>query len=131
MLKVLLGPYGDTGGGEPRVSIAGDDAPVGRLSTSAVALFANELATNALKYGALSAPRGAVHVRTARVGDDLEMVWEERGQPGSAGAPLSAGFGATLLEKAIGRQLGGRLSREWTDAGLVVRIQLRPDWLAR
>jgi PAS domain S-box-containing protein len=132
LLHVLLGPYGDMEGADRRVLIVGDDMPVGRSAVTSVALFANELATNALKYGALSSPEGWVQVATSVTGEGLELVWEEhlpQGLPPPAQA--SDGFGATLLDIAVTRQLKGRLAREWGPQGLVVRIDLPPDRLAR
>lgn len=132
LLHVLLAPYGDTDGHARRIDIAGDDMPVGRSATTSVALFANELATNALKYGALAVPEGRVRVTLARLDDGVELVWEEHGAAAAAPHALGStdGFGTVLLESAVSRQLGGRLSKEWNPAGLVVRIWLPLDRLA-
>ena len=129
LLGVLLGPYGDAS----RIRIAGDDLPVGRTATTSIALVANELATNALKYGALSLADGLVTVTTRQAGTDLEMVWEEQG-PAAATAPAAGaaeGFGTLLLENAVTRQLGGRIARDWGPQGLVVSIALPLERLGR
>ncbi len=127
LLGVLLGPYGDAS----RILLGGDDIPVGRTATSSVALFANELATNALKYGALSRPDGLVRVTTHRAGDMLELQWEEQGAAPQGEAAVAEGFGTRLLENAVTRQLGGRLERHWGPGGLRVAIALPLERLGR
>lgn len=132
LLHVLLAPYGDTEGDKRRIDILGEDAPVGRSATTSVALFANELATNAMKYGALAAPEGRVRLTLARSGKSLELAWEELGAGAAPPRTLGSaeGFGTVLVESAVIRQLGGRLSKEWGAEGLVVRIWLPLDRLA-
>lgn len=129
LLGVLLGPYGDAS----RILVGGDDIPVGRTATSSVALFANELATNALKYGALSRPEGLVRVTTRRAGTSLELLWDEQGSvvvPQGETAAME-GFGTRLLENAVTRQLGGGLERHWGPCGLRVTIVLPRERLGR
>jgi PAS domain S-box-containing protein len=132
LLHVLLGPYGDMEGLDRRVAILGDDMNVGRSAVTSIALFANELATNALKYGALSRPEGRIQVTTVFHDDGLELLWEEH-LPNAPPPPNDAsnGFGTTLLDIAVTRQLNGRLVREWGPLGLVVRIHLPPERLGR
>jgi PAS domain S-box-containing protein len=133
LLHVLLEPYGDIDGDGRRVRISGDDLPVGRSATTSVALFANELATNALKYGALSQPGGSVQVTTELDADRLRLTWRERGGGVPEPRPLAFGdgFGSTLMDNAVMRQLAGRLAREWADDGLLVHIDVPLDRLGR
>lgn len=133
LLHVLLQPYGDVDGEGRRVRISGDDLMVGRSATTSVALFANELATNALKYGALSQPGGSIDVQTTLEGDRLSLCWRERGSGVPAPRPLSPidGFGSQLMDNAVTRQLAGRLTREWLDEGLSVEIDVPIERLAR
>lgn len=133
LLHVLLAPYGDVEGSHRRVLIEGDDVPVGRSAATSVALFANELATNALKYGALSLPHGRVEVVIRTLDHCVDLTWSEQrtGDIAPGAIDAVAGFGATLLDNAIVRQLDGSLSREWAADGLIVRIRLSIDRLAR
>lgn len=133
LLHVLLEPYGHDGGAGSRVVIAGDDIVVGPAAVTPLALIANELATNAMKYGALQAPGGRVDVSTRSKGGRLELVWSEHGAGVPAPRALGGGegFGTTLVDNAVARQLGGSLSREWSADGLVVRIGLPLGRLAR
>jgi two-component sensor histidine kinase len=81
----------------------------------------HELATNAGKYGALSAPEGTVAVRWARAGEDLVLSWHESGGP-RVRASGEAGFGLRVIRLAIGDQLGGRVGFDWRPEGLWVEL---------
>ena len=75
-----------------------------RGGRSALALMLHELATNAVKHGALSAPAGRVRVgweveEAEGGGRRLRLRWEERGGP-RVGPPVSRGFGTRLIEFA-------------------------------
>ncbi len=132
LLRVLLEPYGDMSGLSRRVTIGGEDTPIGDSATTSVALFANELATNSMKYGALSEPNGCVEVISRLTPEGIKLVWLER--LGSLNArdqpPLCDGFGSVLLDKAV-LQLGGVVERTWLKDGLRVSIDLSVARLAR
>ena len=82
----------------PNVAVAPNDA----LS---LGLALHELATNAVKYGALSQAGGQVQVHWKKVGDDLiELLWQESGGP-EVSQPSSRGFGTDLLEKIVAHEL--------------------------
>ncbi|HEX7761903.1 MAG TPA: HWE histidine kinase domain-containing protein, partial [Caulobacteraceae bacterium] len=94
-------------------------------ATNALTLALHELATNAVKYGALSAEAGRVDVSWSPVQDGgFELVWQERGGPPVI-VPQRRGFGCTLLERVTGRELGGSAVLEFRPAG--VRALLRAD----
>ncbi|MBS0409625.1 MAG: PAS domain-containing protein, partial [Proteobacteria bacterium] len=94
-------------------------------ATNALTLALHELATNAVKYGALSTEAGRVDVSWAPVvGGGFELVWQERGGPPVI-VPQKRGFGCTLLERVTGRELGGSAVLEFRPAG--VRALLRAD----
>jgi PAS domain S-box-containing protein len=87
----------------------------------------NELATNAVKYGALASPAGRVTI-TARVeagerGDELRLVWQEDGGP-AVDAPALAGFGTTMLSRAIEYQHEGKVELDWRKEGLICHVTL-------
>jgi PAS domain S-box-containing protein len=99
------------------------DGPPIRLTPAAaqaVAMTLHELATNAAKHGALSAPGGRIDLSWRRVagdGDRLEVTWHEAGGPAIA-PPERQGFGSTLIRQMIVHQLGGALRLDWPPAGL-------------
>ncbi|WP_369831650.1 HWE histidine kinase domain-containing protein [Caulobacter sp. HMWF009] len=99
-------------------------------AASALSLTLHELAVNAVKYGSLSVENGKVEVvwrRSASGGFSLE--WLETGGP-PASPPTRRGFGATLIEDVVGRELGGTASMDYRRSGLCALIQAAADALA-
>ncbi|WP_430426229.1 PAS domain-containing protein [Phenylobacterium sp.] len=133
LLRVLLEPYGGGAGPDQRVFISGDDAPIGKGATTSVALVVHELATNAMKYGALSTSAGRVDVEVVVGPPMVQMIWRERGSPRGPGAPPVElkGFGSVLVENAVTRQLAGRYTRDWRAEGIVVDMTFPADRIAR
>jgi PAS domain S-box-containing protein len=80
----------------------------------------NELATNAGKYGALSAPGGRVSVDWAVDGGRLRALWRERGGPAVA-KPRREGFGSRLMRSALSA-FGGRIEVRLSPEGLECEI---------
>jgi len=114
-----------------RIAVDGDDEEVDDRSATPLALLIHELATNATKYGALSAETGRVDLSTHVNGNQLILVWAERGGPAVAGPPAHSGFGTILSELSIERQLGGQLERDWLEEGLRVTVRVPRDNLRR
>lgn len=92
-----------------------------------VSLIVHELATNALKYGALSAPTG--RLRVAWTLEDLNgtshllnFAWRETGGP-AVDTPETRGFGTRLIDFATVRDLGGSVERTHKPEGLIVEIR--------
>jgi two-component sensor histidine kinase len=125
----LFLPYDDDAG-VPRVLVSGDDADFDDQAATPVALLFHELATNAAKYGALSAPEGRVMLSTRRQGDRYVMRWRERGGPAVRGIPDAAGFGSSLLALSVEGQLGGALEQTWAREGLEVVADIPATALA-
>jgi two-component sensor histidine kinase len=91
-------------------------------ATNALSLALHELATNAVKFGALSVETGHVEVRWRRLADGgFELMWEESGGP-TVATPSRRGFGSTLLDQVTGRELNGDAGVEYRPSGL--RAQL-------
>jgi two-component sensor histidine kinase len=86
----------------------------------------HELATNAVKHGALSVPGGRVSLRWSADGAAglLRLRWEEAGGPPLAAAPTRRGFGSRVLEATLRVQLGGKVARDWGASGLVCEAAL-------
>jgi two-component sensor histidine kinase len=85
----------------------GPDLLLTPRAANAMSLALHELATNAVKFGALSTELGRVDVAwRATAEGGLELLWtESRGPP--VAPPARRGFGSTLLDKVTGRELGG------------------------
>lgn len=96
-------------------TIEGDDVVLAPKAAEVVTLAVHELATNALKYGALSSEAGHVAVTWSTAGRNgtqwLVFDWQERGGPrrrGTAHGPRRQGFGSELIEGRVPYELGGR-----------------------
>jgi PAS domain S-box-containing protein len=98
IIKSGLEPYLD------RCEIEGIDIVLGRLYAQNFSLVLHELATNAIKYGALSNLEGRVHITWGTKGDgrDSQLIfhWREQGGPPVV-APKRQGFGSTLLRASF------------------------------
>lgn len=128
IIETILSPFSDSANGaESRFAINGPDAAVSRKAIMPVALLLHEFATNAAKYGGLSTPGGRIDIRGEQKGDTL-LTWRESGGLSEKMRDCE-GFGNKLIE-ATTRQLAGKLAREWTLAGLVLRLTIPIDNLA-
>ncbi len=87
-----------------RFDTAGPSVRLGARATLSVSLLLHELATNALKYGALSADSGLIAVTwdIAGSGEDaeLQLQWQEYGGP-PAQEPETRGFGSKLIKMGL------------------------------
>jgi two-component sensor histidine kinase len=90
----------------------------------------HETATNAVKYGALSEPNGAIHIKWETQGDDFHLEWEETGGPTIVIPPKAQGFGSVLTERSIASQLGGKIEYDWQRNGLKLRMTIPLDRLS-
>jgi len=85
-----------------------------------LSLLIHEMATNAIKYGALSAEEGRVEVAWRVLSDQsLELSWFEHGGP-AVKEPVSRGFGSTLVREVATRQLAGTIDVSWPLEGVRV-----------
>jgi PAS domain S-box-containing protein len=90
-----------------------------------VAVTLHELATNAAKYGALSAAEGRVHVEWSQAADGrLVLRWTETGGP-LVSAPTRKGFGSRVME-AIIRGQKGEMRFDWRAEGLACEVAFSP-----
>ncbi|GGY45462.1 chemotaxis protein CheB [Parvularcula lutaonensis] len=113
--------------GADRVSLSGPHVELGSRATLAIAMALHELATNALKYGALSTDEGRLDISwwvfDRGQGATLQLEWRESGGP-KAGEPERRGFGTSLINISVQKTLGGEIDRRFTDQGLecILRI---------
>lgn len=108
-LRLLIGKVLTALGQEDRVTLTGPPVLLGSRATLAASLLVHELATNALKYGALSSSGGTVRLSwSIEAGDLLVLSWVEAGGP-PATPPKRAGFGSRLIRSGLGVG-GARLS---------------------
>jgi PAS domain S-box-containing protein len=109
---------------EARVRIDGPQVLLEPNTAQMVAVILHELATNAVKYGALAAAGGRIEVNWSHPGDGwLALCWIERGGP-PVEPPARQGFGHRVIERMIG-QLKGKSNFDWCPEGLACEIAFR------
>ncbi|MCW6511888.1 PAS domain-containing protein [Hyphomicrobiales bacterium BP6-180914] len=125
LLALLLAPYAGDGAGGDRVLVTVPELIVGEASATALALVVHELATNSIKYGALSTATGTLDVSC--VADDREAVitWRERGGPEVIPPKGNDGYGSRLVTGAVSGQLGGSIDFEWLSEGVIIVLRIR------
>jgi two-component sensor histidine kinase len=130
LLSVLLAPYEETAAFAGRIRVAVTRMGVGERTATTLAMVIHELATNSVKYGALSCATGILDVSSRAEGSDVCIIWAETGGPPISGHPELKGFGSKLVTQSVARQLGGTLEYDWQESGLVVTVRMRQDKLA-
>lgn len=111
--------------GDARVMVQVDDSLTTRRQADILALVTHELATNALKYGALSCRRGALSVRwRVDMAGTLHLEWAEQ-CPGRPAAPASNryGYGLAFLDRLV-RGTRGSISVTFPPGGLSCVLDL-------
>lgn len=113
-----------------RVTISGPDLRLKPDAVQPISMVLHELATNAVRHGALSGSHGSVELcwrvaaADASEKQHLMICWIERDGPPVSGPPGRRGFGTTLIHATIHGQMGGRLRHLWMNAGLQCEIAL-------
>jgi two-component sensor histidine kinase len=129
LLTILLAPYDNMGAFSGRIRVSVPRMGVGETAATALAMVLHELATNSLKYGALSVPTGTLDVAAVPPDSDTVIIWTERGGPPVSEPQGPTGFGSTLVVRSLA-QIGGSIRHSWQKDGLVVTIQTPKDNLA-
>ncbi len=109
----------------PVCLLSGPPVELAAAATQPLTLALHELATNAVKYGALSVAGGEVHLswRPDPEAGLLRLRWAERGGP-PVRPPARRGFGSRVIEASMADQLHGRVAEAWEPDGLVCDITL-------
>lgn len=103
--------------------IEGPAINVAARTVTALTLAFHELATNAVKYGALSRAGGVVSIGWDRSPDAsrLALEWKEEGGP-EVVVPSKRGFGSRLIERLLASELQGDARLEFAPSGLVCKV---------
>jgi PAS domain S-box-containing protein len=113
-----------------RFRLAGPELRLSPRMSLALSMAFQELATNAVKYGALSAPAGRIAVtwavRAVPSGRRLALRWEETGGP-SVQVPERRGFGSRLIERSLAQDLDGRVTIDFVPRGVVCTVDAPLD----
>ncbi|UXN68052.1 histidine kinase (plasmid) [Devosia neptuniae] len=130
LISVLLAPYDDSGAFSGRIRVAVPRMGVGEQAATTLALVVHELATNSLKYGALSVQEGTLDISGFSEGSEVHVVWTERGGPSVEPPKGESGYGSKLLSRSVTGQLGGTISTDWSGDGVVVALTMSVERLS-
>ena len=123
MIRTIIEPH-DVDDGRRRFSISGPPTHCGEHASNGIALIFHELATNAVKYGALKREEGHIDINWRHEGETLAIRWTERGGPRIETAPDTLNFGTTLVKNTVMRRFKGTLHYEWPPEGMSVAITI-------
>ncbi len=123
LVRLQLAPFG-----LDRITMQGPPLRLKPKQALSAGMVLHELATNAGKHGALSAPEGRVRlswtVTSVEDGWFTMVEWREEGGP-PAEPPARRGFGLKLVEKETAYNLGGKAEFAFSPEGLAVRIGIK------
>ncbi len=115
------------GAATARIRASGPGVLLGAKAGLSLALSLHELATNAVKYGALSNEAGSVDLRWHVVHEGevprFCLTWTEQGGPPILTQPSRRGFGSRLIERSFAAEVGGEVKLTYAPTGLVCRLE--------
>ncbi|MFC3126920.1 PAS domain S-box protein [Pseudoroseomonas globiformis] len=129
--RAVLAPWQGEAAGEPgefRFRIGGPTVWLAPKQALGLALALHELATNALKHGALTHQDGRIVVRWGGEADGMvQLMWREGNGP-PVRAPSRKGFGTRMLERGLPAELGpgSSVKLNYESDGFVAAIRFRP-----
>ncbi len=126
LLRHLISPFHD--GTAKIITVSGRDTVMTWRLGATMALIVRELATNAVKHGALSTDSGHVEIACSEHGGRYMIRWRETGGPQLAAPPERQGYGTYLIERAAALA-GFSVDREWRTEGLEAVIAIPIDRL--
>jgi two-component sensor histidine kinase len=110
-----------------QIEISGPEIRLGPDATISFAMAFHELATNALKHGALSVPEGQVKIFwNINAAGRVVVRWTESGGP-KVEPPTRKGFGSRLLEQGIARELDGVAEADYCAEGFCWKMEFSVD----
>jgi PAS domain S-box-containing protein len=116
-------PYGSHD--ERRFEVTGPEVRLPPRMALSLAMALQELATNAVKYGALSKVTGRVRIAWTLHGGSgaprLRLAWEEMGGP-PVSEPTRRGFGSRLIERSLAQDLDGEVRMTFAPTGVVCAV---------
>ncbi|WP_206073415.1 HWE histidine kinase domain-containing protein [Mesorhizobium wenxiniae] len=127
VLHDALEPFGVTDGRAERLVIAGENIRLTTKAALALGIAFNELATNAVKYGAFSNGKGSIRIdwttEPMSEGRRLILSWREKDGPLVA-PPLRQGFGSRVIERGLTHELEGTVQLDYRPDGLICTMNI-------
>ena len=122
VIRATLAPFSE---GNHQIAISGPPAVLAQDAGGSIALALHELATNAIKYGALSVPQGSVSlfwsIEPDAEGVRVCITWSESGGPPVV-PPEKEGYGTRVVRAAASHGREAHVKIEYAPAGLVCRL---------
>src|SRR5436190_23955670 len=119
LLRLQLEPLG-----VDRVRLSGPPVELPARIVQPLALVFHELAANTVEHGSLSASTGLLDVEWfPPEAGRVALRWKESGGPRPQ-PPHHRGFGATMIEAILERQLRGGMRRRWETSGLEADLRI-------
>jgi len=123
LIMAALAPFGDSLG-QRSVRLKGPRVALMPNKTVPLMLAIHELATNAMKYGALSSPTGKVVISWTcdpAATPPFRLQWREAGGP-EVRTPDRRGFGSQLIEGNLAKQFGGSVQLRFLPQGVEMTL---------
>jgi PAS domain S-box-containing protein len=125
LINEAMEPFGVANGQAKRVVVTGKNIRIPPNAVLALGIAFHELATNAVKYGALSNEAGsiviALTIEPGLEGDRLILRWQEKNGP-PVKPPSRKGFGSRVIERGLAHELNGKVHLDYQPGGLVCTI---------
>ncbi|MEA2988608.1 MAG: hypothetical protein QOG83_1319 [Alphaproteobacteria bacterium] len=122
-----LEPFGVADGRAERIVVDGENIRYPPKAALALGIVFNELATNAVKYGALSNGAGSILIGWTKeptlVGCPLLLRWQEKGGP-PVTTPSHMGFGSRVIERGLAHELEGTVQLDYRPNGLACTMTI-------
>lgn len=118
LVQAGLAPFGHT-----RSSTDGPDVMIGAAQVQPLVLLLHELIANAAEHGSLSVPEGTIVVRWREDAGQITLVLGEHGGPPPA-ERRTPGFGLTMVDAFVRRQLRGSAAFDWRPEGLETTLMV-------
>ena len=122
LTELLTNLLGSIGVDAERVTLSGPGLVLQPKTAITMTLAVHELATNALKYGALSVGGGRVEIDWRVDAEKLQVRWQEHDGP-AVQAPVKRGFGTSMVEKALARDFGGSAKIQFLRDGVICLME--------
>ena len=127
VINDALEPFDVAGGRADRIVIVGDDIRLPPQTALVLGIGFNELATNAVKYGALSNQAGSIlvdwKIEPSLESSRLIVHWQEKDGP-PVTRPSRLGFGSRMIERGLAHELEGTVDIDYRSNGVVCTINI-------
>jgi two-component sensor histidine kinase len=131
LVRQELAPYA----AGKNTEIKGPEVVLSPEAGRAMAMVLHELATNAVKYGALSTKNGRVSIwwdqrPNGHSRSHLVFEWQETGGPPVL-APSRSGYGTSIIRELIPFELGGAVELSFAPEGITCRLEIPGEWASK